>query len=136
MGDRKAEIAKAIERLRELHEGELDQFLEASVIETKPVGCPPGTPSFLNTVIELQSSREPFAILDFCQGIERKAGRAEKRKKNSPRTIDVDILYIGELILETDRLTLPHPEMERRPFVLGPLSEIRSDRDWTAQEFE
>ncbi|NNE93929.1 MAG: 2-amino-4-hydroxy-6-hydroxymethyldihydropteridine diphosphokinase [Verrucomicrobiales bacterium] len=128
LGDREAHLATARDRLRELHEGEPEDFRIATTIETEPIDCAPGTPSFLNTVLELQSSLKPLEILDFCQQIEQEAGRPAEREKNSPRTVDVDILYVGDLEMDTERLILPHPEMQNRDFVLVPLQEIRPDR--------
>ena len=124
IGDRGTSIHAAIDRLKTLHEGDEVDFLVASIIETEPVDCVPGTPLFLNTAIELDSSREPLEILDFCQSIERDAGRPAKREKNAPRTIDVDLLYVGDLEMETERLILPHPRMLERDFVMEPLREI------------
>ncbi|MGY8643249.1 MAG: 2-amino-4-hydroxy-6-hydroxymethyldihydropteridine diphosphokinase [Verrucomicrobiales bacterium] len=124
LGDRGEYILRAIERLRELHEGADADFLEASLLETEPVDCESGTPNFLNTVVELESSLAPVAILDFCQQIERDSGRPDVREKNSPRTVDVDMLYVGDIELITDRLILPHPRMHEREFVMAPLREI------------
>ncbi|MCL4109822.1 UNVERIFIED_CONTAM: hypothetical protein GTU68_059569 [Idotea baltica] len=124
LGDRGEYIYRAIERLREVHEGEDSDFLEATLIETEPVDCAPGTPNFLNTVVELESSLEPLAILDFCQQIERDLGRPDVREKNSPRTVDVDMLYVGDIEMNDDRLILPHPRMHEREFVMVPLREL------------
>ncbi len=124
IGDRGAAIKTAIEALNSLHEGDASAFLKASLIETAPVDCAPGTPMFLNTVVELESSRDPHSLLDFCQAIERAAGRPDDREKNAPRTIDVDLLYIGDLEFKSERLELPHPRMHERDFVMNPLREI------------
>ena len=125
LGDRLENLRIARDRLQSLHLPEKGPFRYAPVFESAPVGCPPGSSDFLNTVVELESNLDPLEFLDRAQEIERDLGRPEHRDRNSPRSIDVDILYAGELELDTARLTIPHPAMTGRGFVLLPLSRIR-----------
>lgn len=125
MGDRKTNIEFATKALAELQcSGHL---LISSQYETEPVNCPPGSASFLNAVIEIECDHEPHEILAHCQNIEKKLGRPDSRPKNSPRSIDLDILYLGDLISHSPDLILPHPQLHLRLFVLDPLCEIRPD---------
>lgn len=101
--------------------------VSAPVYETDPVDCAPGTPPFLNTVVEVACA-QPFSAPDFLtdlRGIERTLGRPSRYPRHAPRTVDLDILYAGELRLDRPELTLPHPRMCQRRFVLAPLAAIR-----------
>jgi 2-amino-4-hydroxy-6-hydroxymethyldihydropteridine diphosphokinase len=101
----------------------------ASIYETEPVDCPPGSAAFLNTVLELSTPPQttPSLILDRLQSIERTLGRPSRHPRNAPRTIDLDLLYLDNLELSTADLTLPHPRLRQRRFVLAPLAEIRPE---------
>jgi len=92
--------------------------------ETDPVDCAPGTPSFLNAVAEIGTGLSPEELLAKLQACEISQGRPAGHDKNSPRTIDLDLLYWGDLISNTHHLTLPHPRTTSCAFVLKPLSEI------------
>lgn len=100
----------------------------APVYSTAPVGCPPGSPDFYNTVIEIESGLPPLQLLELTQSIESQLGRpgAACRTLNAPRTIDIDLLYTGTSIT-TPQLTLPHPRLHLRRFVLQPLSDLHPD---------
>jgi len=125
LGNRHANIAAATGALRDLATpGE--PFLTASLHDTAPQNCPPGSPRFLNTVIDLHySGEDPLELLDKTQAIELRLGREPNPVRNAPRVIDIDILLFGESSLENPRLTLPHPRIAERPFVYLPLREIR-----------
>jgi len=125
LGNRHANIAAATGALRELATpGE--PFLTASLHDTAPQNCPPDSPRFLNTVIDLHySGKDPLELLDKTQAIELRLGREPNPVRNAPRVIDIDILLFGESSLENPRLTLPHPRIAERPFVYLPLREIR-----------
>ncbi len=101
----------------------------ASVYETDPIGCPPGSAAFLNTVLELSSApaATPALILHRLQAIEVALGRPSRHRRNAPRTIDLDLLYLGSLELKGEDLIVPHPRLRERRFVLAPLAEIRPD---------
>ena len=125
LGDRLAHLQIARSRLAELSEG--SAFRVSGLYETDPVDCLPGDPAFLNAVVEIETSRTPEEILQICQALEKELGRPAEREQNSPRPLDLDLLYYDELVLERPELTLPHPRMRERGFVLLPLSEIRPD---------
>ena len=100
----------------------------SSIIETEPFGFESET-NFLNAVIEIKTDLSPRALLLNLQEIEKKLGRKSKsqNKNYSSRTIDLDILYYGKQILVSPELTIPHPEIFNRDFVLIPLKEIAGD---------
>ena len=127
LGDRQENIAAAIAELKKIATpGEA--FLEASLHDTAPQDCPPDSPRFLNTVVDLHwSGSDPLALLDITQAMERDLGRAKNPVRNAPRIIDIDLLLFGEIILDHPSLQLPHPRIAERPFVLLPLQEIRPD---------
>lgn len=126
LGDRAATLATARDFLFSLNEGPGTPLCGA-LYETEPVDCAPKTAPFLNTVAEIDTSLAPDALLGRLREFEQSAGRAENREKNSPRKIDLDLLYVGDLHLDTPDLILPHPRMTARRFVLQPLSDIRPD---------
>ncbi len=118
IGDRHKNLSAALQRLRErvmLHK-------ISSVYETAPVGYL-DQPQFLNMVCYGQTACSPDELLRSVQTIEVALGR-ELSFRNAPRPIDIDILLYDDLYLETDRLTIPHPRMSERAFVLVPLAEI------------
>ena len=118
LGNRAANLTAAIARL-----GALGTVAEvSSVYETEPLEVT-DQPQFLNCVIGLASAMPPDRLLGSILAIEREMGRERKQDKG-PRIIDVDIVLFGDAILDTSELTLPHPSMHRRRFVLEPLSEI------------
>jgi 2-amino-4-hydroxy-6-hydroxymethyldihydropteridine diphosphokinase len=127
LGDRAANITAAINALRELAVSN-EPFLTASLYDTSPMDCTPGSPRFLNTVIEMAyPENDPLGLLEKTQAIETLLGRDANPIRNSPRIIDIDILYFGDVILNHPRLELPHPRISERPFVLVPLRQIRHD---------
>lgn len=126
LGDRLSNIRAAIAELRQITTpGE--PLLEASVWQTEPKLCPPGSPMFLNTVVEIGYEGDPFGLLETTKSIEKRLGRAAIAERNAPRVIDVDLLYFGDRIIDTEELALPHPRLHERRFVLQPLAEIRPE---------
>ncbi|MDY0410021.1 2-amino-4-hydroxy-6-hydroxymethyldihydropteridine diphosphokinase [Virgibacillus soli] len=95
---------------------------KSSVYETAPVGYTEQA-DFLNLVLEVETSLPPHDLLDVCQAIENKLGR-KRVIRFGPRTIDLDILEYNNENIQTDRLTVPHPRIHERAFVLVPLDEI------------
>jgi 2-amino-4-hydroxy-6-hydroxymethyldihydropteridine diphosphokinase len=91
------------------------------------VGCREGSPDFYNTVIEIDYIGEPYELLAKTQGIEFHLGREAVYERNAPRIIDLDILYFGNEELKDGILTIPHPRINHRRFVLQPLNDIRPD---------
>ncbi len=124
LGDRAENIRRGIALLNERIPSLIIRA-SAQVYETDPVDCPPGACAFLNTVIEVETTLKPQELHAHLQSIEQLLGRALVREKNSPRPLDLDLLYAGGLISNDPVLTLPHPRLHRRRFVLQPLSDIR-----------
>ena len=103
------------------------EVLSSPVFETEPVDCEEGAPQFLNAVVELRTVLDPEELLEVTQGIERELGRPAEHGFNAPRTVDLDILYVGESEVDTERLVVPHPRMGGRDFVMVPLRRIRGE---------
>ncbi len=98
----------------------------ASVYETTPQGEVLDQPDFLNSVIEIETGMQALELLDLCKQIERDLGR-ESGIRHGPRPIDIDVLLLGDETLAHERLSLPHPEIATRHFVLAPLLELAPD---------
>jgi 2-amino-4-hydroxy-6-hydroxymethyldihydropteridine diphosphokinase len=99
---------------------------KSSLYVTKPLG-PQAQPDFINSVIEIKTNLEPLKLLHELQNLERLHNR-KKTKRWGPRSMDIDILIYNNLIMNTDKLVIPHPGLEYRDFVLMPLYEITSYR--------
>jgi 2-amino-4-hydroxy-6-hydroxymethyldihydropteridine diphosphokinase len=99
--------------------------LASPLYETDPVGCESGATKFLNAVIEFSYAGEPGELFDQLKRIEVELGRPANHQLNVSRPIDVDLLYFGDTMLKSSRLTLPHPRIVGRQFVLQPLADIR-----------
>ncbi len=97
----------------------------SSCFSTEPVGYT-NQPWFLNVALELETALEPMGLLDLCLEIESSLGR-ERPFPEAPRTLDLDILLVGDLIIDEPRLRIPHPRMAERKFVLVPMVEIAPD---------
>src|SRR6266850_2482037 len=99
----------------------------SAIYETEPVGCEKGAARFLNAAIEFGYAGEAQDLLRELAAIEKLLGRSATHARNISRTIDLDLLYFGELEIETGELQLPHPRIAEREFVLRPLADIRPD---------
>lgn len=96
----------------------------SSLYRTEPVGLA-DQPAFVNAVAELETDLEPEPLLAFLLDLERRCGRDRSRDpEKGPRVLDLDLLLVDDLVLRTERLTLPHPGLTQRRFVLEPLGEI------------
>ena len=116
----KAQLEQAINHLQQLPK---TNFISvSSFYHSKPVG-PQDQPDFINAVAKIETTLEPLELLDQLQSIEKKQDRIKTRHWGE-RTIDCDILYYGDIVLKTARLTIPHPEIQAREFVLKPLAEL------------
>ena len=124
VGDRESQMVGAIDDLRE-RGVKVDAV--SSLYETEPVGELPDQPDFLNGAVRIRTSLEPEELLDVCKAIEGERGRIFGGPRHGPRPIDIDLLLLGEIEMRTDRLTLPHPEVTSRRFVLLPLLELDPD---------
>jgi 2-amino-4-hydroxy-6-hydroxymethyldihydropteridine diphosphokinase len=118
VGDRAANLRTAINRVSSLG----DVMAVSSFYETEPVEFA-AQPWFLNCAVELDTEKMPKQLLAGILDIEREMGRRRVQKKG-PRTLDIDILLFGNSIIQTKGLTIPHPAMHERRFVLEPLAEI------------
>ncbi len=126
LGNSKELIEQAIQLLSELS---LSPIKKAAIYRTAPVDCPPGSPDFLNTAVEITCDKSQSAkeLLKATQAIEVQLGREVKQIINEPRPIDIDILYMGNLITTDGDPVIPHPRMLERTFVLKPLNDIAAD---------
>lgn len=121
LGDRRAFLDQALKALRGRPGVEVTRT--SSVYETAPVGGPAGQGPYLNAVAELRTELEPDALLAVLLEIESAQGRV-RTERDGPRTLDLDLLLYGDMVRDDARLTLPHPRMHQRLFVLKPLAEI------------
>ncbi len=121
LGDRKAHLDSAVTSLAETPGVEVHSV--SSYRETDPVGGPGGQGAFLNAAAVVRTTLNPFELLGVLRGIEKQAGRTRTARWDA-RTLDLDLLIHGCKFLETPELTLPHPRLAVRRFVLAPLSEI------------
>lgn len=119
LGDREANLREAIAHLGEL--GSVSKV--AALYETEPVEVVGQQPWYLNSAVALETELTPLEFLKRMLTIEEAMGRKRIEPKG-PRTIDMDIIFFGDEILDTKELTVPHPAMQHRRFVLAPLAEI------------
>jgi 2-amino-4-hydroxy-6-hydroxymethyldihydropteridine diphosphokinase len=124
IGDRRAHLEAAVATLPEHG---VTVLASSSVYETEPVGLVLDQPEFYNACLRVQTELEPEPLLDACKEVERAIGRGAGGVRHGPRVIDVDLLLLGELEYRSERLTLPHPEVSSRRFVLVPLLELDPD---------
>jgi len=100
----------------------------SSVYETAPQGEVLDQPDFLNAVVEIDTGLGPEDLLRHCKEIESELGRKMGGVRHGPRPIDIDILLLGDVEYESERLRIPHRDLESRRFVLEPLSELAPER--------
>lgn len=121
VGERERNLERALDLLR-------DRGVEieavSSLYETEPVGEVLDQPDFLNAAARVRTELDPLGLLDVCKAVEAELGRALGGPRHGPRPIDVDVLLLGELELDHERLRLPHREVTSRRFVLEPLLEL------------
>ena len=115
--------------LAELRRLSVRQPLCSSLYRTSPKDCPPGTPDFVNAAAALWPPPEltPEALLEELLKIEAEFGRRRGEARNAPRTLDLDLIALGERTLCGPTLKLPHPRLAEREFVLAPLAELAPD---------
>ncbi len=116
LGDRRAHLRAAVAALP-------DVVAVSPVYETDPVGGPPGQGPYLNLVVALETARSPRDLLELAHSVEDAAGRVRK-ERDGPRTLDVDVLLVGDLCVDEPDLVVPHPRMWQRRFVLVPLADL------------
>ena len=126
LGDRRGHLEAALREIAALPGVSIERV--SSFIETAPEGGPEDQPRFLNGVLLLFTSATPRELLTALQAIETLHGRDRSlATRNGPRTLDLDLLLFGDERFDEPDLCVPHPRMEERTFVLGPLSEIAPD---------
>lgn len=121
IGDRESNLAGAATALGTYYQ--IQNIQSSSFYETEPL-INQDQPNFLNSVISCETEFSPFELLDAIHHIEAMLGRPKTREKNQPRTIDIDIIVHGNAVIETEELTIPHPQILNRKFILIPLEEI------------
>ena len=122
LGDKNSLMVQARDHLLQMSLSD-DPFLQSSLYATSPQGCPHGADDYLNAVVEFTWPGTVEELLVHCQGIERALGRIRSGIRCEPRTADVDIIYVGDMVVnDPPRLILPHPRAHLRKFVLKPLS--------------
>ena len=123
IGDTLTYLREAVLALEsEAPDGAVEVKAVSSVYETEPIGGPEQD-AFLNIVVEIKTSLEPYDLLEFCLGLEQATGRV-RRVRWGPRTLDVDVLWMEGVAMSEEHLTIPHPRMTLRRFVMVPLGEI------------
>ena len=123
-GDRRAHLTAAVSALGERG---VEVLASSSVYETEPVGLVLHQRDFFNACVRIESTLGPEELLDTCKQVERELGRAPGGIRHGPRPIDVDVVLLGDQTYASDRLTLPHPQLTSRRFVLIPLLELDSE---------
>jgi 2-amino-4-hydroxy-6-hydroxymethyldihydropteridine diphosphokinase len=121
IGDRREHLQAAVDALPG---NGVAVLRSSSTYETEPVGLVLDQPEFLNACVEIETVHGPAELLTACKAVEGEVGRAAGGPRHGPRVIDVDVLLLGGLEYESDRLTLPHEQVTSRRFVLVPLLEL------------
>jgi len=121
-GDRRLHLALA---LRKLTEAGIQVQAISSLYETEPVDVS-NQPDFLNLACLVETTLTPVDLLERCMEIEEQLGRVRSVRRG-PRPVDIDIIYIGDRVIQSDHLTVPHPRRLQRRFVLEPIAEIAAD---------
>jgi 2-amino-4-hydroxy-6-hydroxymethyldihydropteridine diphosphokinase len=121
IGEPEGQVREALQELAELPASAL--LASSHLYRTAPVG-PPGQPDYVNAVVALETRLSPRALLRELQAIELRHGRKRDGTRWGPRTLDLDILTYGDEQLDEAGLTIPHPELPRRAFVLVPLGDV------------
>lgn len=119
LGDRLGHLRRAVAGLP-------DVVAVSPVYETDPVGGPPGQGPYLNAVVELDTERSPRQLLELAGRLEAAAGRV-RNVVHGPRTLDVDVLLVGDEVVEDPDLAVPHPRLWERRFVVAPLADLAPD---------
>jgi 2-amino-4-hydroxy-6-hydroxymethyldihydropteridine diphosphokinase len=124
VGERRAQLQAAVDALAGAG---IRPLASSSTYDTDPVGEVLDQPSFLNACVRVETELEPLELLDAVKRLERELGREESGKRHGPRAIDIDVLLLGEVELQDERMTLPHEQLLGRRFVLIPALELDFD---------
>jgi 2-amino-4-hydroxy-6-hydroxymethyldihydropteridine diphosphokinase len=123
-GDRRANLRAALDALER---GGVKVMRTSGVYETEPQGEVRDQPDFLNACAAIETELGPEELLDACKEVERALGRNAAGPRHGPRPVDVDVLLLGDLEHASERLSVPHPEVRSRRFVLEPLLELEPE---------
>lgn len=121
LGDRETTLRRAVERLGRVDGVEVVGV--SQLVETDPVGVV-DQPRFLNGAVAVETTRSPQELLDALLSVEREFGRVRDGERWGPRTLDLDLLVYGDLVVEEPGLRVPHPRLHERRFALEPLAEL------------
>ncbi len=121
VGDRRSHLQAAVDAL---HVAGIRVLASSSTYDTDPVGEVLDQPSFLNACVLAQTALDPLELLDTVKDLERELGREGAAVRHGPRSIDIDILLLGEVRLVSERMTIPHEQLLSRRFVLIPALEL------------
>jgi len=121
LGDKRQQVKSAIASIAKWPKTRLRCY--SDLIQTKPFGPVQQQPDFINAVIAIETALSPHELLTACLALEQQHGR-ERVQAMGPRSLDVDILLYGQLVYHDDQLTIPHPGLTQRRFVLEPLQQI------------
>jgi 2-amino-4-hydroxy-6-hydroxymethyldihydropteridine diphosphokinase len=127
LGDRLAKLQGAVNSLADTPDVAVTAV--SSVYETQPVGAPEESGPFLNAVVLLDTTLPSRVLLDRCQAVETAFGRERTGVANAPRTLDVDLIVVGDRLADDEDLVLPHPRAHERAFVLVPWAELEPDAE-------
>lgn len=105
---------------------EIELVQTSGVYETEAIGGPADSPQFLNTAMKIKTSLDARQLLEACLAVEEEFGRS-RPVRWAPRTLDIDILFFADQVICEERLTIPHPRLQERAFVLAPMMEIAPD---------
>jgi 2-amino-4-hydroxy-6-hydroxymethyldihydropteridine diphosphokinase len=119
LGDRRAHLNWAVDRLAE----HLTDLRLSSILETEPVDVPEPQPPYLNAVVVGKTEIAADALMQALLDLEREQGRTRPSPR-APRTLDLDLILYGDLVIDTAAVTVPHPRFRERRFVLAPLAEL------------
>jgi 2-amino-4-hydroxy-6-hydroxymethyldihydropteridine diphosphokinase len=122
LGDRERSIGLAIKKINSLPGTRV--IKKSRLIETVPEGGPAGQGKFLNGALKIDTKLSPLSLLKNLKAIENKLGRPSRHCRNGPRTIDLDILFYADKVINRKELKVPHPKAFEREFVLRPLMEL------------
>jgi 2-amino-4-hydroxy-6-hydroxymethyldihydropteridine diphosphokinase len=122
VGDRLGSLQGAVDAIADTPD--VHTVAISSVYETAPVDAPEGSPDFLNAILLVDTTLRVTTLLDRMQAVEDAFGRERTGEINAPRTLDIDLVTVGDLVIEGDEITIPHPRAHERAFVLVPWAEL------------
>jgi 2-amino-4-hydroxy-6-hydroxymethyldihydropteridine diphosphokinase len=122
LGDRLGNLTAARKAISKIES--ITSMVASPIYETEPVGCEPRAPAFLNAVLVFSNDSDPVQLFARLRHLEIVMGRPVDHRRNVSRPIDIDLLYCGDAVLKTQELTLPHPRIIGRRFVLQPLADV------------